>query len=172
MFDLPLSELPRLKDPQAHRTPLVTLTDLGLAKHIPRPPESPLLTHSCGSTDYAAPEILLHQPYDGRSTDMWALGVLLYALVEGRLPFDPPPNSRRAGNVKHRIARCDWMWIEHGDVNGEWVEEKCPELGGARTVVESLLKKAGRGRWSDEEAFQNEWVQRGITTPGRILVEH
>ncbi|KIW36992.1 uncharacterized protein PV06_10890 [Exophiala oligosperma] len=68
---------------------VVILTDMGLSRRIPEPPESPLLTTRCGSEDYAAPEILMGQPYDGHQTDAWALGVVLYALMEGRLPFDP-----------------------------------------------------------------------------------
>ncbi|KAI7350601.1 Pkinase-domain-containing protein [Hortaea werneckii] len=49
-------------DPRRFSHPLVTLTDLGLSRRVPQPPESPLLTTRCGSEDYAAPEILLGQP--------------------------------------------------------------------------------------------------------------
>ena len=94
---------------------------------------------------------------------MWAVGVLLYSLIEGRLPFDPLPGQRRAGNVKHRIARCDWMWCEYGDRNGEWNEEKGKGLEGAHQIVEGLLKKVGRGRWSEEKVAEHPWVRSGIT---------
>lgn len=49
---------------------VVTLTDLGLSRTIPLPPESPLLETRCGSEDYAAPEILMGQPY-GKSYHRW-----------------------------------------------------------------------------------------------------
>ena len=169
LLNIPTSTVPLLKHPQSHPYPLATLTDLGLSRRIPAPPESPLLTTRCGSEDYAAPEILIGQPYDGRATDAWALGVLLYALMEGRLPFDPPPGKAGArSRAAHRIARCDWVWSKFGDQHGEWDAEKGKEWVGAKECVEGLLKKVSRGRKSLEDIEKTEWVQGGIAVDGGI----
>jgi serine/threonine protein kinase len=61
------------------------LTDFGLSRFID--PSSPYLETRCGSEEYAAPELIMGKRYDGRQTDAWALGVVLYALVTGFLPF-------------------------------------------------------------------------------------
>ncbi|QDS75096.1 hypothetical protein FKW77_007070 [Venturia effusa] len=174
LLNMPPSSLPNIESPATYPYPLVTLTDLGLSRTIPQPPESPLLTTRCGSEDYAAPEILLSQPYDGRQTDAWALGVLLYALMEGRLPFDPPPVRpggkpiRGRSRAAHRIARCDWMWSLYGDDDGEWDPVRGAGWEGAKECVEGLLKKVNRGRLSCDELAQKEWVKQGVQIEGGL----
>lgn len=170
LVNVPAAQLARMESPTAHPRPLITLTDLGLSRQIPQPPASPLLSTRCGSEDYAAPEILLGQPYDGRATDAWALGVLLYALMEGRLPFDAPPGKVDRSRNTHRIARCDWIWCRFGDEDGEWdVQGKESEAWRpAGEVVEGLLKKVRMGRKSLEEVERNGWVAKGVDVEGGL----
>ncbi|KAL2863437.1 putative protein kinase [Aspergillus lucknowensis] len=151
---------------------VVTLSDLGLSRRIPEPPESPLLRTRCGSEDYAAPEILMGQPYDGRSTDGWALGVLLYAMMESRLPFDALPGTRGdpaklRARTPHRIARCEWSWYRYADSDGEWDPEKGKDLEGSRECVESLLKRSTKRKHLSEIAGF-EWVKGAIDVPGGL----
>jgi protein-serine/threonine kinase len=151
---------------------VVTLTDLGLSRRIPEPPESPLLTTRCGSEDYAAPELLMGQEYDGRQTDAWALGVLLYALMEGRLPFDPLPRARGdpatlRARTPHRIARCEWAWYKYGDEGGDWDPEKGKDLEGARLCVDGLLKRISR-RKPLEAIRDMPWVKDCIKVDGGL----
>ncbi|CEP21273.1 GIN4 [Cyberlindnera jadinii] len=47
-----------------------------------------LLETSCGSPHYAAPEIVSGKRYHGFESDVWSCGVILFALLTGRLPFD------------------------------------------------------------------------------------
>lgn len=47
-----------------------------------------LLETSCGSPHYASPEIVAGLNYHGSSSDIWSCGIILFALLTGRLPFD------------------------------------------------------------------------------------
>ena len=172
LVNLPAATLPTIPAWRPYPHPIVTLTDLGLGRFVPAPPESPLLHTRCGSEDYAAPELLMGQAYDGRATDAWALGVLLYALLEGRLPFDPVPGARRQSPPSHRIARCEWSWVRRAGSDGEWDAEKGEREGleGARVVVEGLLYRV-RGRWSLERVAGEEWVREAIAVEGGLRVE-
>lgn len=65
------------------------LTDFGFAKFCPE--SGNVINFSstyCGTATYAAPEILLNQPYDPKIADIWSLGVVLFILLNGSMPFD------------------------------------------------------------------------------------
>ncbi|KAJ9602150.1 hypothetical protein H2200_013270 [Cladophialophora chaetospira] len=172
LLNIPVRVHPDVPNWQTLDRAVVTLTDLGLSRRIPEPPESPLLTTRCGSEDYAAPEILMGQSYDGRQTDAWALGVLLYALMEGRLPFDPLPGARGdpatlRARTPHRIARCEWAWVKFGDEDGEWDAQKGAEFAGANVCVDGLLKRNTR-RKPLTEVRETPWVKDGIHIDGGL----
>jgi len=70
----------------------VQLADFSLANKVEAKNhllgDSAFLQTSCGSPNYAAPEIVSGVEYDGFQVDIWSLGVILYSLVCGMLPFD------------------------------------------------------------------------------------
>jgi hypothetical protein len=63
----------------------IRLIDFGLSKEFSK--GAPTLLTACGSPAYAAPEMIQGQSYT-KAADMWSAGILLYAMVAGRLPFD------------------------------------------------------------------------------------
>merc|ERR1712130_1006263 len=63
------------------------LIDFGLCAK-PRGGMDTVLETCCGSPAYAAPELVSGRNYLGSEADIWSMGVLLYALLCGFLPFD------------------------------------------------------------------------------------
>jgi 5'-AMP-activated protein kinase catalytic alpha subunit len=63
----------------------VKVADFGLSNIMM---DGEFLKTSCGSPNYAAPEVISGKLYAGPEVDVWSCGVILYALLCGKLPFD------------------------------------------------------------------------------------
>jgi tRNA A-37 threonylcarbamoyl transferase component Bud32 len=68
----------------------VKLIDFGFSTYSGK---EQLLRIYCGTPSYMSPEIVTKTPYNGLKADMWALGILLYALLEGTYPFKSPSDK-------------------------------------------------------------------------------
>ncbi|PIC13943.1 hypothetical protein B9Z55_027514 [Caenorhabditis nigoni] len=63
----------------------IKIADFGLSNYMT---DGDLLSTSCGSPNYAAPELISNNLYVGPEVDLWSCGVILYAMLCGTLPFD------------------------------------------------------------------------------------
>lgn len=150
-----MAELAKLAELTASFT---NLTDFGLSRRLRYSGE--FLTTRCGSQDYVSPELLLGIPYDGKLTDSWAVGVVIYALLENRLPFDVPPTTgpqtgisplvlkrrRNKNTAAHRIAMLSWDWYTVLEMAAD---DQIPArakniIGELKALVEQLLVRKDR----------------------------
>lgn len=74
----------------------IKVADFGLSNSTT---DGNFLKTSCGSPNYAAPEVISGSPYAGPEVDVWSCGVILYALLCGSLPFD----DENIGNLFRKI---------------------------------------------------------------------
>lgn len=74
----------------------IKIGDFGFARWM----RSNVAETSCGSPHYAAPEVIKGLRYDGRCADIWSSGVILYALLCGKLPFDDSSVRNLLAKVK------------------------------------------------------------------------
>ncbi|KAJ4306090.1 Protein kinase [Collariella sp. IMI 366227] len=88
----------------------VKIADFGLSNIMT---DGNFLKTSCGSPNYAAPEVIGGKLYAGPEVDVWSCGVILYVLLVGRLPFD----HEHIPTLFAKIARGSYIvptWMSPG----------------------------------------------------------
>jgi len=80
----------------------VKIADFGLSNMMT---DGEFLRTSCGSPNYAAPEVISGKLYAGPEVDVWSCGVLLYALLCGTLPFDDEVVSTLFRKIKSGLYK-------------------------------------------------------------------
>ncbi|XP_061863201.1 SNF-related serine/threonine-protein kinase-like [Colius striatus] len=118
---------------------LVKLTDFGFSNRFQ---PGKMLTTSCGSLAYSAPEILLGDEYDAPAVDIWSLGVILYMLVCGHPPFQEANDSE----TLTMIMDCRYSVPPH-------VSAQCADL------ISRMLQRDPKQRASLEQIEAHAWLQ-------------
>lgn len=113
-----------------------------------------LLHTQCGSPNYCAPEILepssSRSGYNGALVDTWSVGVILYVLLAGRLPFYDPDPRRLYEAIATSVVQFPASFPE-----------------GAADIVRRLLVKEPTGRMSLEDVQKHPWFLVGLEQPSR-----
>ena len=95
----------------------------------------------CGSFAYAAPEVILGDPYHGAKADIWSMGVILYAMVVGRLPF-------RDTDVKTMLSQIASRLVFPSTASDEF-----------KDLVRGILQFNPDNRLSIESIKAHPWMQ-------------
>lgn len=85
----------------------VKLCDFGFTREYEG--KASYLQTFCGTICYSAPEMLKGEKYAGEKVDVWSLGVILYALLCGELPFDEDDDNA----TRTKILTTEPKWPEH-----------------------------------------------------------
>ena len=72
---------------------LLKIIDFGLSNYFTNDADQKLLMTPCGSPCYASPEMVAGKKYNGFKIDIWATGIVLYAMLCGYLPFEDKNND-------------------------------------------------------------------------------
>ncbi|KAH7098511.1 hypothetical protein BKA62DRAFT_832486 [Auriculariales sp. MPI-PUGE-AT-0066] len=123
----------------------VKLGDFGFTREFER---GNLLDTYCGTTGYAAPEMLQGRRYTGQEVDVWSLGIIFYALLTGSLPFDDDDED---------VMRDKIIKGEYEDV--EWLTDE------ARDLVRGILVKEPTKRLTIAQILGHKWFTDPSTPP-------
>lgn len=94
----------------------------------------------CGSPPYAAPELFRDDNYIGIFVDIWALGVLLFFMVTGVMPF----RADTVGKLKRIILNGEYVVPNH-------VSDAC------QLLIRGVLKLMPSDRFSVKEIIDSAW---------------
>lgn len=127
----------------------IKIADFGLSKFAA--PEE-VMKLPCGTLAYVAPEVLQMTGY-GKEVDVWSIGVIMFVLLRGKLPFD---GKKRSHIIQKTIA---------GKINLEddivW-DKVTPE---GKDLISKLLITDPRKRITISEAINHKWFQISLSEP-------
>ena len=103
----------------------------------------------CGSIPYAAPEVFQRKPLYNFKSDIWSLGIVLYAMVAGFLPFDADGDDRMISKMLVKKL----VWPEHFS-KGNFVFDSF----GLVDLVDRMLVLDPKKRISVEEIRSHQWM--------------
>lgn len=115
----------------------VKLGDFGFTREFEK---NTFMETFCGTTGYASPEMLQCKKYTGPEVDIWSLGVILYCLLTGMLPFDDDDESV----MRDKIIQGDFE-------DPTWLSTE------SRDLIKNLLQKDSTQRLTLPQILAHPW---------------
>lgn len=121
------------------KLPVVKVADFGLCGYIK---EDIKMKTICGSPCYTAPECLCGQQYDGRMSDVWSLGVILFELIVGNHPW----NTANSAIMNKQISQAKYVLPRD-------ITQACDDL------IRTLLKVKPTDRITCQQILEHPWMK-------------
>ncbi|XP_059907441.1 MAP/microtubule affinity-regulating kinase 3a isoform X2 [Gadus macrocephalus] len=106
----------------------------------------------CGSPPYAAPELFQGKKYDGPEVDVWSLGVILYTLVSGSLPFD----GQNLKELRERVLRGKYRIPFYMSTDCENLLKRFLVLNPSKRGTLEVREDA------DNQIMKDRWINAGF----------
>ena len=119
----------------------IKIVDFGLSNTYKN--EKDTLKTACGSPCYASPEMIAGKRYHGLDTDLWSLGVILYAMTVGYLPFEDSDTNK----LYKKILSCEYL------VPG-YVDKQ------AKDMMKHIMQSNPNKRYKINEIKKHPWFMK------------
>jgi len=129
---------------------VIKIADFGLSKVFN---EGDQLKTSCGTPDYAAPEVIKMEGEYGKEVDMWAVGVITYVLLCGYPPF----YSENQTELFDQIMNAEYAFNDP-----EWSTVS----DNAKDFIKRLLVVEPSERMTAEQALEHDWITTELGEDG------
>jgi serine/threonine protein kinase len=127
--------------------PFVKVADFGLCGFIS---DQQMMKTFCGSPCYCAPECLCRIQYDGRKSDIWSLGVILFAMVVGEHPW----NVSNTSIMLRQILKAAYTVPS-------FVSPEC------KALIQAMMKVNPTERISIEGIIEHPWLACAAKAPAK-----
>lgn len=124
----------------------IVVSDFGFSRLFPDLQRSDVMSNTyCGSRAYASPEVLSGSPYDPRKNDVWSLGVILFTMICGKMPFDDR-------NLKSMLKKQLSEGVSMPEKLRGRVSSNCVAL------IRKILDPNAKSRPGVIEILQSDWL--------------
>lgn len=132
----------------------VKIADFGFARHCYDEKGNTILSRTfCGSSAYAAPEIVSGRPYDPKSADVWSLGVILFIMLNATMPFDDKNMRKLVNDQKNR----NFHFRKAVD---QKLSSRC------KALVSLILDPDVTTRWDLDRIEMSRWFKDSVIVEG------
>ncbi|KAJ3265561.1 hypothetical protein HK104_006278, partial [Borealophlyctis nickersoniae] len=129
----------------------IKIIDFGFVKLYDR---YDMLKTFCGSPFYASPEMILGKQYAGPEVDVWSMGVILFALLNGHLPFRDSNNTELYRKISQGVYETQTQYMTASSAD----------------LIKKMLTVDPETRATIEQIRNHPWVLEGCDGPPESLV--
>ncbi|XP_055906212.1 testis-specific serine/threonine-protein kinase 1 [Eupeodes corollae] len=130
----------------------IKLADFGFARHCTDQSGQAILSRTyCGSAAYAAPEVVGGYPYDPKLADVWSLGVVLFIMLNKKMPFSDQNIQQLLKDQMNRKYAFRRKYIDQ-------ISQQ------AKDVVKVLLEPEPNSRWDLTDILNCGWLLESNST--------